>query len=163
MKLWGALYGTIWLLFLAIWLSLTPIGGEVPVYLHIVLGVAIVAVTYLNAERLRDTRVPGRVKRISRSTFQLSLVIAALGVLLYLHVGETWALFAGTTILGLLTFLHFVVAMAMITQSAATAIAYDMWEDREFERETAPGEVPPPPSPARPARAPTIGKVLPRP
>lgn len=163
MKLWGALYGTIWLLFVAIWLSLTPIGGEVPVYLHIVLGIAIVGVTYLNSEHVRDTRVPGRVKRIARSTFELSIVITGLGALLYFRVGEGWGLFAGITTLGLFTFLHFVVAIAMITQSAATAIAYDMWEEREFERESAPGEVPPPPSPARRARARTHGETAPRP
>jgi hypothetical protein len=34
----------------------------------------------------------------------------------------------------------------MITQAAAVAIAYDMWEDREFLTETEPGVVPPHPA-----------------
>jgi hypothetical protein len=40
------------------------------------------------------------------------------------------------------------IGFAIITQAAAVAIAYDMWEDREFAKETAHGEVPAMPAPA---------------
>jgi len=42
------------------------------------------------------------------------------------------------------------IGFAIITQAAAVAIAYDMWEDKEFMKETAPGEVPDMPTPATP-------------
>ncbi|MGQ0796413.1 MAG: hypothetical protein ACT4OI_00900 [Methanobacteriota archaeon] len=46
------------------------------------------------------------------------------------------------TVWGLILFIHVVNAFAIITQAAAVAIAYDMWEDKEFLKETAPGEIP---------------------
>jgi hypothetical protein len=154
MRRWAALYGMVWLLFVEIWLSLTPIAPPVPLYLHELLGVAIVAVAYVNAEGLRATAAPGRIKRIARATFQLSILMAVLGVLLFLGLGSGWEILFGVTVLGLLLFFHFVNAMAMITQAAAAAIAYDMWEDREFERGSPEGVVPPPPPPtSAPARS----------
>ena len=48
----------------------------------------------------------------------------------------------------MILFLHVVIGFAIITQAAAVAIAYDMWEDKEFVKETAPGEVPEMPAPA---------------
>ena len=148
MKLWAQLYALTWVLFIEIWLGYTSLGRPESLYLHGVLGVAIVALAYSNAARLRATRVPGRVKRIARVTFALSLLMAVLGVLVFFHIGATWVVVFGISGLGVLLFLHFVNAIAMITQSAATAIAYDMWEDHEFLRETLPGEVPPMTSPA---------------
>jgi hypothetical protein len=142
-----ALYALTWILFFEIWLSLTPILPPFPRYLHIVLGVGIVALSYSNSEALRATEAPARIKRISRTTFQLSLVMALLGALVYLQIGASVPLLLGVSLAGVFTFFHFVNAMAMITQSAASAIAYDMWEDREFERTTRPGEVPSPPGP----------------
>jgi hypothetical protein len=142
MKLWSSLYAMTWLLFFDFWLSLTPILPPYPRYLHMALGIAIVTLAYSNAEALRSTAVPARIKRISRATFQLSLLMALLGVLIYLGVGATVPLVLGVTLAGVFVFVHFVNAMAMITQSAASAIAYDMWEDREFERNTRPGDVP---------------------
>jgi len=44
--------------------------------------------------------------------------------------------------------MHVMNGFAIITQAAAVAIAYDMWVDREFAKETAPGEVPAMPAPA---------------
>jgi hypothetical protein len=48
----------------------------------------------------------------------------------------------------MILFLHVMIGFAIITQAAAVAIAYDMWEDKEFTKETAPGEVPDMPMPA---------------
>ncbi len=44
---------------------------------------------------------------------------------------------------------HAVNALAIITQAAAAAIAYDMWEDHEFEKESLPGVIPPAPVPGK--------------
>ena len=147
MKLWSALYLMIWLVFLEIWLAFTPIAPPVPYYLHIFLGIAIIGLAYRNYSTLRETRAPGRVKRIAQATFNLSLLMAVLGFLLYLGVGSAWPLFAGISVEGVVRFIHFINAMAIITQASAAAIAYDMWEDREFLRDTQPGEVPAAPPP----------------
>ena len=149
MKLWSFLYLLIWLLFFEIWLALTPIISPFPLYFHMLTGIAVVALAYSNRESLRATEAPGRMKRISRATFQLSLVMALLGVLIYLQVGASVPLLLGVSVNGVLVFVHFVNAMAMITQAAAAAIAFDMWEDREFEQPTRPGDVPPAPAPGR--------------
>jgi hypothetical protein len=62
--------------------------------------------------------------------------------LLVFGIGRDWTILFGVTVWGLILFVHVVNAFAIITQAAAVAIAYDVWEDREFAKETAPGEVP---------------------
>ncbi|MCI4369511.1 MAG: hypothetical protein L3K09_08125 [Thermoplasmata archaeon] len=148
MKLWAALYAMIWIVFLEFWLALTPIAPPVPLYLHALLGFLIVVVAYRNFALLRMTTVPGRVKRIAKATFQLSILMAILGPLVYFDVGGNLTVAFGITVNGGLRFLHFVNAVAILTQASATAIAYDMWEEREFLSETRPGEVPPAVRPA---------------
>lgn len=146
MRLWGALYGMTWLVFFEILLGAWPSPPRVVPYLHIVLGLGIVLLAYSNFSHLRATRVPGRVKRIARSTFQLSLVAVFFGLILEANVGTSWVVL-GVSFFQLILFLHLVLALAIITQAAAVAIAHDMWEDREFEKETEEGAIPPPPSP----------------
>jgi len=148
MKTWQQLYAMIWLAFVEFLLILTPTTEKTPfVAAHIGLGVAIVALAFLNFVRLRETRVPGRVKRTAKSTMQLSAAMGVLGVLLALKLGNTMALpIIGFTVYELINFLHVVNAFAIITQAAAVAIAYDMWEEREFQQETEPGVVPPNPA-----------------
>jgi len=58
-------------------------------------------------------------------------------------VGAGWPILFGLTVWNLIIFIHVVNAFAIITQMAAVAIAYDMWEDKEFLQDTHPGEVPP--------------------
>jgi hypothetical protein len=147
-KLWASLYVLTWLLFFEIWLGFTPIARPITTYLHIGLGLLIVWLAYSNAARLTRTTVPGRIKRIARATFGLSLLMAVLGPLIYFDVGGSWTVLYGLTVADGIRFLHFVNAIAMIAQAAAAGLAYDMWEDHEFAKETAPGEVPPPPRPA---------------
>ncbi len=142
MKLWMSLYAMIWVVFIEFLLAMTPGASIVLQYLHIFLGLAIIGLAYYNFNGVRWTAVPGRVKRIARVTFQLSVVIGALGLLLYFGVGVARPILFGVTLRGMILFLHVVVGFAIITQAAAVAIAYDMWEDREFAKETAPGEVP---------------------
>jgi len=142
MRLWASLYAMVWIVFLEIWLGFTPIAPPVPYYAHILLGGVIVALAYTNFRALRRLTVPGRIKRIAKAITSLSVLMVVLGALLVFDVGSTWSLGFGLTIESGLRFLHFVNAMAIVTQASAIAIAYDMWEDREFLTETRPDEVP---------------------
>jgi hypothetical protein len=152
MKLWASLYLMIWLVFLEIWLALTPLAPPVPLYLHIGLGVLIVLLAGYNLRSLRASTTLGRVKRTARATFALALLMAVLGALVYVNVGSSWTVADGITVLGGLRFLHFVNAMAIFSQVSATAVLYDAWEERDLERSTPPGEIPPAPQPVRTAR-----------
>ncbi len=155
MKLWQALYAMIWIVFLEFLLVMTPDHADWVTYIHVVAGLLIVALAYYNFDQLRKTAVPARVKRIAKSTLQLSVLMAILGVLLLPKVGETWVIpLINVSIYGLILLIHVVNAFAVITQAAAVAIAYDMWEDKEFVKETAPGEVPAAPMPKPGAASP---------
>ncbi len=143
MKLWQSLYAMIWIVFLEALLAMTPDHAEWVTYLHIVAGVLIIVLAFNNLSQLRNTVVPGRIKRIARSTLQLSVVMAILGALLFFRFGETWVIpLVSVSIYGLVLLFHVVNAFAIVTQAAAVAIAYDMWEEKEFAKETAPGEIP---------------------
>jgi hypothetical protein len=74
--------------------------------------------------------------------------MAVLGLLLWFNVGSDWVVpVANVSVYRVLLLLHVANALAIITQLAAVAIAYDMWEDHEFEKETEPGDVPAAPAP----------------
>ncbi|HXY46758.1 MAG TPA: hypothetical protein VEK13_02520 [Thermoplasmata archaeon] len=147
MRLWSALYGAIWVVVLEILLGLWPNPPFIVPYVHLVLGLLIVGIAYSNRTHLVVTRVPGRVKRIAGVTLAFSILMVFLGLLLEFNVGSTFTIL-GLSIFQVILFFHVVFALAIITQMAAVAIAYDMWEEHEFEKETNPGEIPPPPSPA---------------
>jgi len=146
MKLWVALYGSIWIVLLEFLLSMVPQGRPWVLYVHFILGFVIVGVAYYNYHALRQTAVPGRIKRIVSATISMSVLMAVLGPLLVLNVGAGWPVFTGVTVWNLILFIHVMTAFGIITQMAAVAIAYDMWEDKEFLEETKPGVVPPPPT-----------------
>jgi len=149
MKLWMTLYAMIWIVFIEFMLEMTPGASIVLRYLHIALGLVIIVLASYNFNGVRLTAVPGRVKRIAKSTFSLSVVCGILGILLYFGTGAASPILFGITFGGIILFLHVMIGFAIITQAAAVAIAYDMWEDKEFAKETAPGEVPEMPAPAR--------------
>jgi uncharacterized protein YacL len=155
MKTWQGLYAMVWVAFLEFLLVMT--GAAFPatrIYLvpaHVTLGAAIIWFAYGNFTGLLASRVPGRVKRIAKSTLQMSIAAAVIGALMgvFLLAGlrDAFAFpFIGITIYNVFQFFHAVVAFAIITQAAAAAIGYDMWEEREWEKETQPGEVPPNPN-----------------
>jgi hypothetical protein len=155
MRLWSALYATIWLVLVEFLLAMIPIFPPYLVDLHVVLGILIVAVAYRNFDALRATRVPGRIKRTAQATFYLTILMLVLGVLLFLNVGTSWMIpLIGVSIFHAILFVHIVNAFAVITQAAAVAIGHDMWEDHDFEKESAPGEVPPPPTQGLPSAIP---------
>jgi len=143
-KLWAALYLAIWVVFLEFLLGLWPNPPAVVPYGHLALGLGIVPIAYYCFASLRRTRAPGRIKRVAQASWSLSILVAVLGFLLWFHVGSDWTVpvLPFTVYEGILL-LHVANAIAVITQLAAVAIAYDMWEDHEFGTESNPGEVPP--------------------
>ena len=143
MKLWAALYIAIWVVLLEMLLGLWPDPPVVVPYLHLILGIGVAAIAYYCFNHLRKTRVPARVKRVARASWGLSLFVVAVGFLLWFNVGASWTLPGfNLSFYRAILFLHVVCAIAVITQLAAAAIAYDMWEDREFDKETEPGQIP---------------------
>ena len=129
---WKLLYAMIWLVFLQVILVVPPLAGvEVLVFLHVVLGIAILALAHMDAARLKQLAVPDRIRRIARSTAQLASAQLVLGIYLFLalELEPGWGLPGAEVIL----FLHLVVALAILSQASSTATAYDMWEEREFE------------------------------
>ncbi len=146
MKLWMTLYAMIWVALIEFLLVMTSSGSLVLVYLHIVLGIAIIGLAFYNFSGIRKSRVMGRVKRIAQTSLNLSVWAGIFGAVLFFDIGRTLAVpVINTSIYGLILFFHIICAFAIITQAAAIAIAYDMWEDREFVKETEPGTVPPNP------------------
>lgn len=150
MKLWAALYAMIWITLIEFLLVMIHRGSNVLSSLHILLGFVIMGLAFYNFSEVRKTRVPGRVKRIAQVSFNLSVVLLILGFLLIPSIGKDWLIpLVDISVYGLILFFHTIIAFAIITQAAAVAIAYDMWEDKEFIQETEPGDVPPMPMPAR--------------
>jgi len=154
MRLWASLYLAIWVVFVEFLLAMIPFWQPALIYLHAGLGFVIVWIAYSNFAQLRKTTVPGRVKRIASATFRLAILMAILGPMLLLNVGAGWTILGGITVWNAILFVHVVNAFAIITQMAATAIAYDMWEEKEFLEETRPGEIPPNPAQQRSKSAP---------
>ena len=131
---------------------MTPGASTILIYLHVILGAAIVGLAFYNFSGIRMTRVPGRVKRISKVSLNIAILVAILGALLFFEVGKPWVIpLINVSIYGLILFFHVINSFAIITQAAAIAIAYDMWDDKEFLKETEPGIVPPMPMPQKDA------------
>ena len=159
MKLWQGLFAMIWIAFLEFLIVMsthvdTFSGVTDPlIYIHSTLGFAMILLALNNYNGVRNTTIAGRVKRTAQSTFQLSILMAVLGVIL-LFKGDLLPIMIPVINVSLfyaILFVHVVNAFAILTQAAAVAIAYDMWEDREFDQVTKAGEVPAMPAPAKPA------------
>ncbi len=157
MKLWQGLFAMIWIAFLEFLIVMsthvdTFAGVANPlIYIHAALGFAMILLALNNYNGVRNTTIAGRVKRTAQSTFQLSILMAVLGVILLFKDQLTWQIpVINISLFYVILFVHVVNAFAIITQAAAVAIAYDMWEDKEFDQETKAGEVPPMPVPAKP-------------
>lgn len=158
MKVWVGLYGMVWLVFLELLVAIDPRPPSWSIYVHVALGVLIVVLAVANLARVRATTVPARVKRTVRATAALSCLMVPLGVLLWAGVGAGWGVLLGYSFWDLLHVLHVVVALAVFAQAASAATAFDMWEEREFERPTEPGSIPAPVGPA-----PTASRRVPPP
>ncbi len=153
MKLWAALYAMIWIVFIEFLLVMIYRGSNVLIYLHVLLGFVIMGLAFYNFSEVRKTRVPGRIKRIAQVSSNLSVVLLILGLPLISRVGKGLLIpLLNVSVYGLTLFFHMFIAFAIITQAASIAIAYDMWEDKEFLQETEPGVVPPMPMPQKGTR-----------
>ncbi|MDX1610950.1 MAG: hypothetical protein R3185_01190 [Candidatus Thermoplasmatota archaeon] len=151
-SIWKRLYGLTWLVVVEFLLALAPGGGQTRAWIHAGLGVAIAALAWWSYRGLKATAVPGRVKRTSMATVGHVFVAGGLGVLVFQGVGADVGLFGGYTLYHALLFVHIFLAVAILAQAAATGIGYDMWQEKEFEQPSQPGEIPPPPQMSKGAR-----------
>jgi heme A synthase len=127
MRIWKQLYLIVWLTFLQIVVILIPRLGSL-VDLHAVLGLIILGLAHYDYAMLKRTNAPNRLKRIAKSTAVLTTFQIILGIILYTNL----RLNVSIPLLEVVTFVHLVTALAIITQAASVATAYDMWEEHEY-------------------------------
>jgi len=128
MKMWRQLYLVVWLAFLQIVIILLPQIGSYLVDVHVLLGVVILGLAHYNNMQLKRTEAPNRLKRIAKATAALATFQIILGLILYASV----RLMVNVPFVDVITFLHLLTALAIITQASSVATAYDMWEEHEF-------------------------------
>ena len=130
MKTWVAMYTLIWLAFLEIvFVLFSPLAYLFNVGIHAALGVGVLALAFYVRQKVRPSGCPARIKRITSTTLALAAVQGLLGVALAAGNAFSW----GPTYAGVVSFLHVVNGIAIITQASSSATAYDMWEEKEFE------------------------------
>lgn len=124
LKLWARLYLLVWLAFAQFFVTaFSELFGVI--YLHFLVGLAVLVLAIMNYRGLTRTYAPDRLKRISKVTLGMAAFDGLLGIPLYVFTNGTvhWAI----------NLLHLVVALAIIAQASSTATAYDMWEEKEFK------------------------------
>lgn len=129
MTVWKSLYAMVWLAFLQIVIIVMPRFTLYLVDVHAILGLAILGLAHYNNAKMKHTEAPNRLKRITKSTAILATFQIILGVILYANLRMNMNL----PLVGVIVFIHIVIALAIITQAASVATAYDMWEEHEFE------------------------------
>jgi hypothetical protein len=124
------MYGLIWLSLLQIlFVFYTPFGeGVLTEGVHALLGLVVLALAFTISRRVKATACPGRIKRITKTTLNLSLFQGLLGIFLV----AVLALDLGSMVLDAAKLIHAATALAIITQASSSATAYDMWEEKEF-------------------------------
>ena len=127
-NIWRQFYALVWLAFLQIVIIIVPRFTVFLVDLHAVLGLVILAVAHMNNGRIRRTDAPNRLKRIAKATAILATLQVILGIILYANL----RLSVNIPLVDVITFVHIVIALAIITQASSVATAYDMWEEHEF-------------------------------
>ncbi len=134
MALWNQLYGMVWLTFLQIILILVldilQPNSDYVIALHVVIGLAVLVLAFLNNSKMKASEAPARLKRIIRSTMTLAIAQVVLGIILYLVVFTYSSLGAGVQ--AFVALIHVSIALAIITQASSVATAYDMWEEHEY-------------------------------
>ena len=128
MRVWKQLYLIVWLTFLQIIIILLPRLGGSLVDLHAILGFVILALAHYDYAILKRTEAPNRLKRIAKSTAVLATLQIILGLVLYASL----RLNVSIPLVSVIVFIHLVIALAIITQAASVATAYDMWEEHEY-------------------------------
>jgi hypothetical protein len=128
MSLWKQLYALVWLVFLQIIIIIVPRFTVFLVDAHVVLGIAILGLAHYDNALMKRTNAPNRIKRIVKATAVLATFQVILGVILYANL----RLSVSVPLVSLISFLHLVTALAIITQAASAATGYDMWEEGEL-------------------------------
>jgi hypothetical protein len=128
MSMWKQLYAMVWLAFLQIIIITLPRFTIYLVDAHVALGLAILALAHFDNALIKKTAAPNRLKRIVQSTAVLATFQVILGIVLYANL----RLGVSIPLVSVIIFIHIVVALAIITQAASVATAYDMWEEHEY-------------------------------
>jgi len=129
LALWKTLYAMIWLASLQILIIVMPRFTLYLVDLHALLGLIILGLAHYNNAKIKRTEAPNRLKRIAKSTAILATAQIILGLILYANLRMNVAI----PLVEVIIFIHIVIALAIITQAASVATAYDMWEDHEYD------------------------------
>ncbi len=135
MSLWKQLYAMVWLAFLQIVIIILPRFTIYLVDLHVALGLIILALAHYDNAQIKKTDTPNRLKRIAKSTAILATIQIILGVILYANL----RLSVSVPLVSVISFVHLVISLAIITQAASVATAYDMWEEHEYAASPKPG------------------------
>jgi uncharacterized YccA/Bax inhibitor family protein len=128
MSVWKQLYAMVWLAFLQIIIITLPRFTIYLVDAHVALGLAILGLAHYDNALIKKTAAPNRLKRIVKSTAVLATFQIILGIILYANL----RLGVSIPLVSVISFFHIVVALAIITQAASVATAYDMWEEHEY-------------------------------
>jgi hypothetical protein len=122
----------VWLAFLEIVIIVVNISSfqAYLVYGHTMLGLIILVLAHYNNMQIKKTEVPSRLKRIAKSTAVLATIQPIFGIILFVNLQSMLSI--SISIVGIVSFLHLVTALAIITQASSVATAYDMWEEKEY-------------------------------
>ena len=129
MTIWKQLYALVWLAFLQIIIGVVNIPSSIPIliYGHAVLGLVILGLAHYNNAQIKETEAPSRLKRITKSTAILATIQVLLGIIIFVSTMIFRIPFAWV-----ISLLHLMIALAIITQASSVATAYDMWEEKEY-------------------------------
>jgi len=133
MKTWQFMYGIVWIALLQIvFILFSPLDYSVNVPIHGIIGIVIFGLAYHVSSATARSPCPDRIKRITKTTRNLAVLQGLLGIALAVGNALSW----GSLYVNVVSVLHVVNALAIITQASSSATAYDMWEEKEFQ--TAP-------------------------
>ena len=132
LAIWKQLYAMVWLAFLQIIIAVVniPSPNVFLVYGHVVLGLVILGLAHYNNAQFKKTEAPSRLKRIVKSTAILATIQVLLGIPIFVNT----MLIFGIPMVWIISLLHLVIALAIITQASSVATAYDMWEEKEYTK-----------------------------
>lgn len=129
MKTWAMMHLLIWVMFLDMLIVLFPALSYLDnLDVHMAVGIVVVALAFLVFRNVRRSPCPVRIKSITGATLYLSVFDGLLGLVLYLGAQSVFTV----PLHEVVVFLHFGLAIAIITHASASAAAYDMWEEGEF-------------------------------
>jgi heme A synthase len=118
----------VWLAFLQIVIIILPQFTPYLVHAHVILGLIILMLAHVDFAQIKKSDAPNRLKRIVKSTAILATIQPILGIILFANA----VLNVHVPFVEVVSFLHLVTALAIITQAASVATAYDMWEEHEY-------------------------------